>query len=80
MLASALCLIICPNSVDASRFCYDRPVTGSIARQRYFLRVVAHTARMLICPDGCPYCWYVVFKEQREALMVSRCPPETAMG
>lgn len=72
MLASALCLIIGPDRVNASRFCHDRPVTGFIARRREFLRVVAHTARMLICPGGCPFCWYALFKEQREANI--QCP------
>ena len=28
------------------------------------LRVMAHTARTLIRPGGCPYCWYALFKEQ----------------
>ena len=65
MLASALCLIISPNRVNASRLCQSRPVTGFIARRKEFLRVMAHTARMLACPGGCPYCWYALFKEQR---------------
>ena len=65
MLASALCLIISPNRVNASRLCQSRPVTGFIARRRYLLRVMAHTARTLIRPGGCPYCWYALFKEQR---------------
>lgn len=50
----------------------SQPVTGFIARRRDFLRVVAHTARMLVCPGGCPYCWYALFKERREANI--QCP------
>ena len=65
MLVSALCLIISPNRVNASRLCQSRPVTGFIARRRDLLRVMAHTARTLVCPGGCPYCWYALFKEQR---------------
>ena len=65
MLASALCLIISPNRVNASRLCQSRPVTGFIARRIHSLRVMAHTARTLVCPGGCPYCWYALFKEQR---------------
>ena len=42
----------------------SQPATGFIARRREFLRVMAHTARMLVCPGGCPYCWYALFKEQ----------------
>ena len=62
MLASALCLIISPNRVNASRLCQSRPVTGFIARRRDLLRVMAHTARTLVCPGGCPYCWYALFQ------------------
>ena len=43
----------------------SQPATGFIARRIHSLRVMAHTARMLICPGGCPYCWYALFKEQR---------------
>ena len=42
----------------------SQPVTGFIARRREFLRVMAHTAQTLVCPGGCPYCWYALFKEQ----------------
>ena len=30
----------------------SQPATGFIARRREFLRVMAHTARMLVCPGG----------------------------
>ena len=80
MLASALCLIISPNRVNASRLCQSRPVTGFIARRRYLLRVMAHTARTLIRPGGCPYCWYALFKEQRGIFGVPHCPPEKGCG
>ena len=81
MPASALCLIIGPNRVIASRFCHDRPVTGFIAHRGYLLRVVAHTARMLVCPGGCPYCWYALFKEQRGAIShTPHSPSRIIMG
>lgn len=81
MLASALCLIISPNRVNASRLCQSRPVTGFIARRIHSLRVMAHTARMLVCPGGCPYCWYALFKEQRGiSFGVPHCPPEKGCG
>ena len=48
MLASALCLIICPDSVSAGGAAKRRPCAGKIARRgklQGFLRVMAHTAR-----------------------------------
>ena len=67
MLASALCLIICPNSVSAGGAANAVPAqvkslaAGSCKASRRSWRTLRGS---LFCPGGYPYCWYAIFKEQ----------------
>lgn len=71
MLASALCLIICPDSVSAGGAANAAPAqVKSLAAESF---KASHgswrTLRgSLFCPGGYPYCWYAIFKEQRGAI------------
>ena len=71
MLASALCLIICPNSVSAGGAANAAPAqvkslaAGSCKASHGSWRTLHGS---LFCPGGYPYCWYAIFKEQRGAI------------
>ena len=71
MLASALCLIICPDSVSAGGAANAVPAqvkslaAGSCKASRGSWRTLRG---LLFCPGGYPYCWYAIFKEQRGAI------------
>ena len=71
MLASALCLIICPDSVSAGGAANAAPAqvkslaVGSCKASRGSWRTLRGS---LFCPGGYPYCWYAIFKEQRGAI------------
>ena len=72
MLASALCLIICPNSVSAGGAANAAPaqVKSLAARSCKASRGSWRTLHgSLFCPGGYPYCWYAIFKEQRGAMI-----------
>lgn len=68
MLASALCLIICPDSVSAGGAANAAPAqvkslaTRSCKASRGSWRTLCGS---LFCPGGYLYCWYAIFKEQR---------------
>ena len=71
MLASALCLIICPDSVSAGGAANAAPAqvkslaAGSCKASHGSWRTLRGS---LFCPGGYPYCWYAIFKEQRGAI------------
>ena len=82
MLASALCLIICPDSVSAGGAANAAPAqvkslaAGSCKASHGSWRTLRGS---LFCPGGYPYCWYAIFKEQRGAFRAPHCPPENCV-